>query len=236
MLRLRQVALVAHDLAAAEAAITDALGLELCFRDPGVGGFGLHNALFPVGDRFLEVVSPTQEGTTAGRLLDKRGGDGGYMVIFQTDDLDGLRHRLDEAGVRIVYEAEGEGILGLHLHPKDLGAALVSIDRSQEPAEWHWAGPGWRDHVRTGVVEDLVGVEVQCDDPAATAARWGRVLDRPVTDGADGPAIEVDDATVTFLPDVDGRGPGLAALHLLATDRSRAGEQLDLVGTRIRLV
>ena len=105
MLRLRQIALVATDLASAEAEVTSALGVRLCFRDPGVGVFGLHNALFPVGDQFLEVVSPTREGTTAGRQLAKRGGDGGYMVLVQTDDLAGFRQRFADPGVRVAYEA-----------------------------------------------------------------------------------------------------------------------------------
>ena len=84
--------MVAADLEAAEQRITDELGLELCYRDPGVGVFGLRNALFPIGDKLLEVVSPTQEGTTAGRFLDKRGGDGGYMVIFAaTSNCIGIR-------------------------------------------------------------------------------------------------------------------------------------------------
>ena len=83
---------MAADLAAAETAIVDRLGVSMCFRDPGVGEFGLHNALFPIGDRLLEVVSPTEPGTTAGRLLDRRGGDGGYMAIFETDEaLDATR-------------------------------------------------------------------------------------------------------------------------------------------------
>lgn len=231
MMRLRQIALVASDLAAAEEAITASLGLELCFRDPGVGEFGLHNALFPIGDRFLEVVSPTQDGTTAGRLLDKRG-DGGYMVLFQTDDLDGLRQRLDESGVRVVFEAKGEGILGLHLHPKDLGGTIVSVDRSDDPAEWHWAGPEWRDHVRTEVVTDLVGVEVQVDDPAGTARRWAEVLGRDVTDDR----VEVDDATIAFVPVTDGRGPGVSGIMVRSTDRAVAGTTMSLVGTTVRLV
>lgn len=233
MMRLRQVALVASDLAAAEDAITASLGLDVCFRDPGVGEFGLHNALFPIGDRFLEVVSPTQDGTTAGRLLDKRGGDGGYMVLFQTEDLDGLRQRLDEVGVRVVFEAKGEGILGLHLHPKDLGGTIVSVDRSDEPAEWHWAGPAWRDHVRTGVVSDLVGVEVQVDDPAGTARRWAEVLGRDATEDH---RVEVDDATIAFVPVTDGRGPGVSGILLRSTDRAAAGTTTSVVGTTVRLV
>ena len=57
------------------------------YDDPGVGKYGVRNAVFPIGDTFLEVVSPKQPGTTAERLLQKRGGDGGYMVILQVDDL-----------------------------------------------------------------------------------------------------------------------------------------------------
>ena len=39
-LRLRQIALVARDLAAVEKQIADVLGLEICHRDPGVGTAG----------------------------------------------------------------------------------------------------------------------------------------------------------------------------------------------------
>src|SRR5476649_479980 len=79
-MRLRQIALVGKDLDAAEADIRAILGLDYAYDDPGVGKFGLKNAVFPIGETFLEVVSPRQAGTTAGRLLEKRGGDGGYMV------------------------------------------------------------------------------------------------------------------------------------------------------------
>ncbi|MFT5978037.1 MAG: hypothetical protein ACI9AO_000880, partial [Ilumatobacter sp.] len=88
MIRLRQVALVAHDLDAVVGELCDTLGLTVCFNDPGVGEFGLHNALMVIGDQFLEVVSPTQPDTAGGRLLDKRNGDGGYMAIYEVDDLD----------------------------------------------------------------------------------------------------------------------------------------------------
>src|SRR3954464_2439099 len=96
--RLRQVALVARDMAAAEQELTGALGVEVAYRDPGVGEFGLENVLFTLGDTSLEVVSPIREGTTAGRYLSRRGGDGGYMVILQTDDLDAARARVAAPG------------------------------------------------------------------------------------------------------------------------------------------
>src|SRR3984885_7922975 len=97
-MRLRQIALVAKDLAAARADICAVLGIDYAFDDPGVGKYGLRNAVFPIGDTFLEVVSPKQTGTTAGRLLEKRGGDGGYMVILQVDDLAAALGRVANAG------------------------------------------------------------------------------------------------------------------------------------------
>ena len=65
-------------------ACATALGLGEPFRDPGVGSFGLHNVVCALGEDFLEIVSPTQDGTAAGRHLERRG-EGGYMLIFQLD-------------------------------------------------------------------------------------------------------------------------------------------------------
>ena len=51
---LRQIAFVAAELAPVEDGITDVLGLKVCYNDPGVETYGLHNALYPVGTQFLE--------------------------------------------------------------------------------------------------------------------------------------------------------------------------------------
>ena len=79
MIRLRQVALVVHDLDAVVADLGRLLGLEVAFNDPGVEMFGLRNAVLPVGTQFIEVVSPITAGTAAGRQLERLGADGGYM-------------------------------------------------------------------------------------------------------------------------------------------------------------
>ena len=56
--------------------------IKVSFNDPGVGHFGLENAVLPVGSDFLEVVSPVKESTTAGRYLKRRKGDSGYTVSY----------------------------------------------------------------------------------------------------------------------------------------------------------
>ena len=227
-IRLRQVAFVAADLSPVEADIERHLGLEPCFRDPGVARFGLHNVLYPVGDQLLEVVSPTEAGTTAGRLLAKRDGDGGYMVILQVDDLEPHRRRFAEVGARVVFEAAAGGVTGLHLHPSDVGGAILSVDRTDDWDAWPWAGPDWRDHVRTEVVQRIRAVEVQAHDPEAMAARWSDVLG--ITAG--GTTVPLDEGEVRFVEVLDGRGEGVSGLELVA---ARPGE-LEISGVRISLV
>ena len=65
--------LVARDLEPADERLRDALGLRAPFRDPGVGMFGLQNVVCALGEDFVEIVSPIQEGTAAGRHLERRG-------------------------------------------------------------------------------------------------------------------------------------------------------------------
>jgi Glyoxalase-like domain len=234
--RLRQVALVARDLDSAVGDLCGALGLEVCHRDPGVGHFGLHNALMPVGDAFIEVVSPLREGTTAGRYLDRRGGDGGYMLLLQVDDLAHERRRLDDLGVRIVWSGDGDGISGMHLHPADVGGAIVSFDVATPPESWGWAGPDWRAHVRDGRVRDIAAVEVQADDPRRLAERWAAVLDRPVSSDGEAWHLALDHGAVRFVAASDGRGDGIGGIDLVASDRNSAGTCASVCGVRIRMV
>jgi hypothetical protein len=231
VIRLRQVVIVAHELDPVVDALCRALDVEVCFRDPGVAEFGLVNALMAVGDQFIEVVSPQTAGTTAGRLLDKRGGDGGYMVIVQCDDLDRRRARLTDVGVRVVWQHDRPDIRGTHLHPRDVGGAILSIDEATPPDTWRWAGTEWRRRVRTGLVDGVVGVTVAAEDPAAMAARWAEALDAPVDGDA---AVRLDDAVLGFVG-AGERGEGVNGFDLRATDRSRAGEAITIGGVELRL-
>ncbi len=143
---MRQICLVARHLAPVVDEFRAVLGLEVCHRDPGVGKYGLENALFPIGHNFLEVVAPVREGTTAGRYLDRRGGDGGYMVITQCEDLAPRRKRCEAVGVRIAHEIGHPEYRELQLHPRDVGAAMLSFGwqpGAREPGgPWHPAA--WR--------------------------------------------------------------------------------------------
>ena len=220
MIRLRQVALVASELDSVVEALCNELGLRVCFRDPGVGEFGLVNALMVIGDQFLEVVAPATEGTTAGRLLERRGGDGGYMVLFEVDDLDARMATVTSAGVRTVWSADLPTIRGRHLHPRDVGGAIVSLDEPSPTGSWTWGGPDWRAHVDTSVVSAIAGVSVAAVDPTAMHSRWHEL-------GID--------QSVRFIT-AGSRGDGVDGIDLVASDRSRAGETMAIGGVEIRLV
>ena len=255
-MRIRQLALVARDLTPAVPHLKTVFGLGDGFEDPGVGSFGLVNTVLPVGDTFLEVVSPKQEGTTAGRLLERRAGDGGYMVIIQVDgddlSLTRERDRMKDLGVRIVFDHALENIATLHLHPRDVGAAILSLDLACPSESWLWAGPDWESRTRSNLVHGIVGAALQSKDPQATAARWAQILDRPLESSREGdPAISLDaGSTLRFLPDRDGRGDGLSEIDLatkvpeqvlenaraqgLPVDSAR--RSIDLGGVRFHLI
>ena len=226
-LRLRQICLVAPTLEPAVGTLCDALGIRVFYRDPNVAKYGLENAVMPVGDTFLEVVAPFQEGTAAGRYLGRRKGEGGYMVILDTDDIVPWIAHMPTLGVRVAADLDYPGeYRGLQLHPRDTGGPLLEINWSH--GGYHPAGPAWRGGPASPAI---VAATVQADDPAALAARWSDILRRPVQRRA----IALDSGTIRFVPVGDGRGEGLAAIDIAGLAWP-VGETRMLCGTTVRSV
>src|SRR4051794_13002330 len=220
MIRLRQVAIVVADRDAVVGELCDLLGVSVCAADdPLLVDFGLRNAIMTIGDQFIEVVSPTADGTAAGRLLAKRGGDGGYMVMFEVDDLAERSAALEAVGVRTVSSVDLPDMQANHLHPRDVGGAIVSIEQPVQPGTWRWAGR-WSAHEETSVATAIAGIDVAAADPIALAARWAELgLDH---------AVRFVSAT--------SRGEGIDAIELVAADRRRTGESAIIGGVELRLV
>lgn len=226
-LRLRQICLVARDLSPVEGTLSAILGVGVCYRDPGVGKYGLHNALWALGGTFLEVVAPKDPAsdTAAGRYLDRRRGDGGYMYILDCDDLEARRDHFQAMSARIVQDLHsGDDAIwseAIHLHPRDTGGCLLSVDRHSGGENmmggYHWAGASWQETLQPGVV--ITGAGMQCESPEAVAERWGLLLRRPVLDaGEGGRVIRFDNAEARFTPLADDRGEGLNTVDLKCRD------------------
>ena len=157
-MRIRQIVFAAAELKAGAARLGALLGMDAPYRDPGVAEFGLDNAVFVFGDQFVEIVSPTRGGTTAGRLIERRG-DCGYMLILQTDDFDRELARFERLRVRRVWAKDlddirakitprTKGIMPVHLygHPflvdeieaiaKEHGLAIYEDAAQAHGASW----------------------------------------------------------------------------------------------------
>jgi hypothetical protein len=216
--RLRQVALVAADCEGTAGQLREAFSWPDPFCDPGVGRFGLTNAVFAAGDTFVEVVAPVRSETAAGRYLDSRGGDSGYMAIFQVPDLAQARRRVAAAGVRVVWSADLADIAGTHLHPKDVPGAIVSLDWADPPESWRWAGPDWTGRAPAHTFGGVSGLTIEVTDPAGAAARWAQVLGLDVADHGGTATIELAQARqdLRFVPVASGRGEGITEVRLTA--------------------
>jgi len=234
--RLRQAVLVAAELELVASALKSALGLGEPFRDPGVGEFGLTNAVFALGDCFLEVISPARPDTAAGRYLARHDGGGGYMAIFDLTDLEAARVRAEQSGVRIVWQIDLPDISGTHLHPADMRGAIVSLDRSRPYGSWRWGGPQWTGRTGSGAPGRLAGITVAVGDPLAVATRWAHVLGVPLSGGRR-PELRLDDAQVHFVAAEDERGEGLVEIAIEDSPQlRRLGQAIELGGVRLRSV
>lgn len=251
-LRLRQICLVAGELAGPAEDFKAIFGLAECHRDPNVAAYGLENVLFPVGTDFLEIVAPTRTGTAAGRFLERNAGRHGYMIIMDCDDPARRQQHCAAMGVRTAHVIERADYLGVQLHPRDTGGAMLEFNRTaggQAPlGAYAPAGSDWQKAIRTELTRRLVAAEIECADPAGFAAHWSRILEKPVDVMEDGGRrIVLDQGELHFLPG-HGAHAALAGLVLQVSDRERvvraarlrgrlnAAAEVDVCGVRLRLI
>lgn len=237
MIRVRQLVLVAAQREGVVRSLCDTLHGEVCFEDPGVGVFGLHNALLAVGDDFVEVVAPLPErhdGTAAHRHLARLGGDGGYMAIIQVDDAAAVKARAVEQGHRVIWEGSVTGppaIHGVHLHPEKLGT-IVSVDQAEPAGSWVWAGPEWEAHRIPGCT-GIAGGTLAVADPAAVLASWAALFDRPAT----GDRVVFDDGSwIQVVQAPPGHPDALVRIDLHADDPALVGRQVAVGSATVGVI
>ncbi|HEY1833468.1 MAG TPA: VOC family protein [Solirubrobacteraceae bacterium] len=226
--RLRQAVFVADELEPLCGELERELGVTDPFHDPGVGEFGLRNAVYALGDCFLEVIAPVQAETAAGRYIE-RFGAGGYMVLFDLEDLDAARARVERLGVRVVWRIDLPDIAGTHLHPADMAGAIVSLDRSEPYGTWRWGGPAWAGQVGEGAPGALNAITVAVGDPGAAAARWSEVLG---VERGEGQALQLDGGAVRFREPAPGGRRGLVEIDVSAPGGAR---EIELGGVLLRI-
>lgn len=238
-LHLRQIALVAPELEPAVAAVRAVFGVEVCHRDPAVGKYGLENALFVFGRAFLEIVAPTREGTAGGRFIERSGGVGGYMAIFDCSDPERRRERAEAMGVRVAHLLDYPGFRGSQLHPRDCRATMLEFDHSDGGEDldgaYHPAGPHWRDEQRLDLVQGIPVIEVESPEPDDLAAHWARLIDLPLRRDSDGvQRIDFDLGAARFIPAPAGTPERLATAQVQVSDPAAMLERARDFGLPMR--
>jgi hypothetical protein len=251
--RLRQIALVAQDLARARHEVTSILGVPVIYEDPAVGQWGLENFLVPLGGDIIEVVSPTKPGTTAGRLLEKRG-EGGYMVIMQNEDADATRKQIEAAGKsKVIFshpfshcypswngnKDEGHCI---QYHPKGIKGGMMPELDSHTPCEknprplqdrfspWHPCGADYDQYVRDMQATShlhLTGCLLQLSatdgNIIGAAKQWSDTFGIPVNDGH----LTFTNAKIDFAPGRRNQSEGLLYITIAVKSRDLMHAILD---------
>jgi alkanesulfonate monooxygenase SsuD/methylene tetrahydromethanopterin reductase-like flavin-dependent oxidoreductase (luciferase family) len=134
---------------------------------------------------------------------------------------------------------------------RGLGATIDSVpgsDYRPRLSPWPPAGSNWQSAVNSERADDLTAVELQSDEPAGMATRWGSILGLPVCREGDTEwQIRLFDGDIRFVRATDGREAAIGGFDVKARDPGtilaaaearglRSGErQLVVCGTRINL-
>ncbi len=89
---------------------------------------GMEVVFLSVGEGYLEVLEPREEGPIADYLASN--GPGIHHLALATDDLVGALERARDLGVRLIDEEPRPGAWGhevAFLHPKDTGGVLLEF-------------------------------------------------------------------------------------------------------------
>lgn len=230
-LHLRQICLATGDLETTAARLETVLSGAACYSDPDVAQLGVRNRLFQIGTDFLELVSPLSPQAPLQRFLDRRGGDGGYMAITQTETREEqaeIRARAAELGIRIAWELTHRGADFLQWNPADTGGSFLetSFDHAGE-LDGRWSAAGGA--IGAATPFRLAGIEVTTADPARTAATWGALTG--IAPGPDG-GLHLRNARIGFVAATGGAG-GLTALHLRSPEAGAALARAATAGLEV---
>ncbi len=127
------VGIAVADLDAAIAWYHDHLGMivihEEVNEDQGIRETMLAVRGAPVGSAVIQLMAPLDETSVIAKFLDKRG-PGIQQLAYRVSNLDQLTKRLEDQGVRLLYEAPRRGTSNSRInfiHPKDAGGVLIEL-------------------------------------------------------------------------------------------------------------
>jgi LAO/AO transport system kinase len=134
-LRLDHLGVAVKSIAGARG-FYEALGLVVSHEET-VEHEQVRTAMLPLGESRIELLEATEEDSTIGRFLAKRG-EGLHHIAVHVDAIDAMFARLTKQGVRLASDSVRVGAGGhryFFVHPTSTGGVLLEIVGDAEPRQ-----------------------------------------------------------------------------------------------------
>lgn len=129
--KVEHIALAVSDLETAIDHYTNVWGLTLEHREV-VEDQGVEEAMFRLGDSYIQLLAPLSPGTTVGKFIERRG-EGLHHIAYEVDDIDAALGSLRDAGVDLIDQDPRRGSRNTRVafvHPKgNLGVLVELVER-----------------------------------------------------------------------------------------------------------
>jgi methylmalonyl-CoA/ethylmalonyl-CoA epimerase len=122
------VAIAVRDLESAIAYYRETYGVDVAHREV-VEKDGIEEALLPVADSFVQLVTPLRDDSPVAKFLETRG-EGIHHVGYRVDDVAVALERVRAAGHRVIDEVPRPGSRGTtvaFVHPKEAFGTLIEL-------------------------------------------------------------------------------------------------------------
>lgn len=126
--KIEHVAIAVADLEASIALYRDTWRCELEHREV-VEEQGVEEAMFRVGDSYIQLLCPTGPDTTVGRFIASKG-EGLHHIAYEVTDIEAALAELAASGARLIDEKPRRGSRETRVafvHPKGNTGVLVEL-------------------------------------------------------------------------------------------------------------
>jgi methylmalonyl-CoA/ethylmalonyl-CoA epimerase len=122
------VAIAVRDLESAIAYYRETYGVDVAHREV-VEKDGVEEALLPVADSFVQLLTPVRDDSPVAKFLENKG-EGIHHVGYRVADVAAALARVRAAGHRVIDEAPRPGSRGTtvaFVHPKEAFGTLIEL-------------------------------------------------------------------------------------------------------------
>lgn len=126
--KIEHIALAVSDMEAAIKHYTEIWGLSLEHREV-VEDQGVEEAMFRMGESYIQLLAPLSPDTTVGKFIERRG-EGLHHIAYEVDDIDAELKSLKQSGVPLIDQEPRRGSRRTRIafvHPKGNKGVLVEL-------------------------------------------------------------------------------------------------------------